>query len=126
MAQRVGHRYIQMIYRTELLFLDVCILGQTFLRHIVSYIQPDSSNKFLNMSRFLRLLLFLCQTRSESGEALLAFLQRQRQPQQTRREVKSPLSKELAPSSTTWGNMTLDSIVEDSPFCNIQQGLRTP
>ena len=49
------------IYCTELLFLDVWILGQTFLRHIVSYIQPDSSNKFLNMSRFLRLLLFLCQ-----------------------------------------------------------------
>ena len=46
MAQRVGHRCIQMIYRTELLFLDVWILGQTFLRHIVSYIQPDSSNKF--------------------------------------------------------------------------------
>ena len=105
-------------------------LGTNFLRHIYCFLhstwQQQQVSEHVQVFEVITISLSERKTRSESGEALLAFLQRQRQPQQTRREVKSPLSKELAPSSTTRGNMTLDSIVEDSPFCNIQQGLRTP
>ena len=101
-------------------------LSEAYILFLTFNLTAATSSEHVQVFEVIAISLSERKTRSESGEALLAFLQRQRQPQQTRREVKSPLSKELAPSSTTWGNMTLDSIVEDSPSCNIQQGLHTP